>query len=159
MSSVWPEAFVNNDVVRKLTSSLTEISGGSWKVNVKYGVNKNTAFDDAKSGKVHMTVGHSTYWPNMKPASAFFASIPFGLGHAEFSAWISFGGGRKYWEELYAPHGLYPLPAGDTGMQMVRKFISCSKIVCRVVGLRRKLITLVTLKASECVSKVLVVLC
>jgi TRAP-type mannitol/chloroaromatic compound transport system substrate-binding protein len=80
MSSVWPEKFVNNDVVRKFQQSLCDLSGGEWTIKVSYGVNKNIAFDEAKSGKIHMTVGHSTYWAGVKPASAFFASIPFGMG-------------------------------------------------------------------------------
>lgn len=140
---MWPETFVNNDVVRSFVEALSHLSGGEWVVDVEYGVNKDTAFERVSKGTgAHITVGHSTYEQKLHhilapttanshslcafplrywgttPTAAFFASIPFGLGAAEFAAWVSHGGGRQLWEEHYDPYNMVPLAAGDTGMQM-----------------------------------------
>jgi hypothetical protein len=65
MTSVWPETFVNNDVVRKFTQTLSELSGGEWTIDVTYGAAKQSAFNGASSGASHLTIGHSTYWSNL----------------------------------------------------------------------------------------------
>jgi TRAP-type mannitol/chloroaromatic compound transport system substrate-binding protein len=118
LQSVWSENLVNNEVVHKFKESLESLSDNKWKITPKFGVNKDLAFENVKNKKTQMVIGHSTYWNDMKPAASFFASIPFGMSRSEFLSWITFGGGRKYWEALYAPLNLYPLLAGDTGMQM-----------------------------------------
>ncbi|MFC6657096.1 TRAP transporter substrate-binding protein [Roseibium salinum] len=47
-----------------------------------------------------------------------FTAIPFGLLPHEHIAWIEQGGGQSLWDELYAPFGLKPVMAGNTGVQM-----------------------------------------
>jgi TRAP-type mannitol/chloroaromatic compound transport system substrate-binding protein len=118
LQSVWSENLVNNEVVYKFKESLESLSDNRWKINTKFGINKDIAFENIKQKKTNMIVGHSTYWNDMKPAASFFASIPYGMSRSEFLSWITFGGGRKFWEELYSPLNLYPIIAGDTGMQM-----------------------------------------
>jgi len=118
MESVWPKSLINNEVVEKFKENIESITDGKWKINVKYGVNKDIAFENIKNKKTHIIIGHSTYWKGLRPAASFFASIPFGMSRSEFLSWINFGGGRKYWEELYQPLDLFPILAGDTGMQM-----------------------------------------
>jgi len=44
--------------------------------------------------------------------------VPFGLTAQEMNAWFYHGGGMKLWEEVYAPFGLIPGAAGNTGVQM-----------------------------------------
>ena len=86
-----------------------------------------------------MIIGHSTYWSGMNPASAFFASIPFGMSHSEYRAWITFGGGRQFWKQLYEPHNLYPILAGDTGAQMGGWFPNKIETVKDFQGLRMRI--------------------
>ena len=104
--------------MHKFKESIESLSDGKWKINTNFGVNKDIAFENVKKEKTQMVIGHSTYWNDMSPAASFFASIPFGMSRSEYLSWITFGGGRKLWEKLYEPVGLYPLLAGDTGMQM-----------------------------------------
>ena len=118
LESVWPKTLINNEVVVKFKENIENITDGKWKINIKYGVNKDLAFENVQKEKTHMVIGHSTYWNGLPPAASFFASIPFGMSRSEFLAWINFGNGRQYWEKLYEPLGLYPIMAGDTGMQM-----------------------------------------
>ncbi|MEL7187772.1 MAG: TRAP transporter substrate-binding protein, partial [Pseudomonadota bacterium] len=44
--------------------------------------------------------------------------IPFGMNSMELEAWLYYGGGLELWRELYAPFNLYPIPCGNTGVQM-----------------------------------------
>ncbi len=118
LQSVWPKTLVNNEVVLKFKESLEALSNNKWEINPVFGVNKDKAFENIKNNKTQIIIGHSTYWNDMKPAASFFASIPFGMSRSEYLSWLNFGGGRQYWEQLYAPLNLYPLIAGDTGMQM-----------------------------------------
>ena len=118
VQSVWAQNLVNNEVLTKFKEILESLSNKRWTINPKFGVNKDLAFENAKAGKTQMVLGHSTYWNGVRPASSFFASIPFGMSQSEFLSWVTFGGGRAYWDALYEPLGLVPLFAGDTGMQM-----------------------------------------
>jgi TRAP-type mannitol/chloroaromatic compound transport system substrate-binding protein len=36
----------------------------------------------------------------------------------EMNAWLYYGGGMQLWQEVYAPFGVLPAAAGNTGMQM-----------------------------------------
>ena len=65
-------------------------------------------------------IGHtaSFYWQGKMPAAAFFTTVPFGLTPSEHVAWIEAGGGQALWDELYAPFGVKPFMAGNTGVCM-----------------------------------------
>jgi TRAP-type mannitol/chloroaromatic compound transport system substrate-binding protein len=63
-------------------------------------------------------------------------------------AWLQGGGGQELWDELYAPHGVFSIPAGSTGIQMggwFRKPIKSSKdfkgLKMRIPGLGGKVIS------------------
>jgi len=65
-------------------------------------------------------MGHtaSFYWQGKEPAAAFFTTVPFGLLPNEHVAWIDAGGGQALWDALYAPFGVKPFMAGNTGTCM-----------------------------------------
>jgi TRAP-type mannitol/chloroaromatic compound transport system substrate-binding protein len=65
-------------------------------------------------------IGHTAafYWQGKMPAAAFFTTVPFGLTPNEHVAWIDVGGGQQVWDELYAPFGVKPFMAGNTGVCM-----------------------------------------
>jgi TRAP-type mannitol/chloroaromatic compound transport system substrate-binding protein len=44
--------------------------------------------------------------------------VPFGLLPNEHVAWVDAGGGQALWDELYAPFGVKPFMAGNTGTCM-----------------------------------------
>ncbi|WP_041794384.1 TRAP transporter substrate-binding protein [Pararhodospirillum photometricum] len=64
-------------------------------------------------------IGHATsyYWQGKAPALNLFTAIPFGLMAWELDAWITNGPGQALWEEVYAPFGIQPFYAGNSGVQ------------------------------------------
>ncbi len=62
------------------------------------------------------TVGYY-YW-GKDPAWAVPAAIPFALNYRGQNAWNYNGGGVELYNEFLDQHGLYALPAGNTGVQM-----------------------------------------
>jgi TRAP-type mannitol/chloroaromatic compound transport system substrate-binding protein len=83
-------------------------------------------------------IGHtaSFYWQGKMPAAAFFTTVPFGLTPAEHVAWIEAGGGQALWDELYAPFGVKPFMAGNTGVCMGGWFRREIKSVADLRGLK-----------------------
>ena len=83
-------------------------------------------------------IGHTAafYWQGKMPAAAFFTTVPFGLTPAEHVAWIEAGGGQALWDELYAPFGVKPFMAGNTGVCMGGWFRREIKSVADLRGLK-----------------------
>ena len=79
-------------------------------------------FDAVSRGVAEMGHGASYYWKGKNPAFQFFSTVPFGMNSSEMNAWLYNGGGLALWEEAYAPFGVVPMPAGNTGMQMAGWF-------------------------------------
>ena len=69
----------------------------------------------------------------------FFCSVPFGLTATEMTAWLHEGGGLELWREAYAPHGLLPFPAGNTGVQMAGWFRAPVESLQSLQGLKIRL--------------------
>jgi TRAP-type mannitol/chloroaromatic compound transport system substrate-binding protein len=94
-------------------------------------------------------------------ASPFFTAVPFGLTPDGHNAWIYHGGGQALWDELYAPFGVKPILAGNSGMQMggwlkreVRGLDDLKGLIFRMPGLggevmRRLGVTAVSLPPGE----------
>jgi TRAP-type mannitol/chloroaromatic compound transport system substrate-binding protein len=74
--------------------------------------------DAVGSGVAEMGHTAAFYWQGKEPATAFFTTVPFGLTPNEHVAWIDAGGGQDLWDELYAPFGVKPFMAGNTGVCM-----------------------------------------
>jgi TRAP-type mannitol/chloroaromatic compound transport system substrate-binding protein len=75
-------------------------------------------FDAVSRGTAEM--GHSTsyYWKGKVPAAQLFCTAPFGLTAQEINGWLYYGGGLELYREVYAPFGILPFPAGNSGTQM-----------------------------------------
>lgn len=74
--------------------------------------------DAVGSGVADMGHTAAFYWQGKQPASAFFTTVPFGLTPQEHVAWVEVGGGQALWDEIYAPFGVKPFMAGNTGVCM-----------------------------------------
>lgn len=104
-------------------------------------------FDAVKAGKVQMASSAAYYWQGKIPASVFFTAVPFGMNAQGMGAWIRNGGGQELWDELYAPHGVFGLAGGNTGMQMggwfnkkINKISDFKGLKMRIPGLGGKVI-------------------
>ncbi len=122
MVTTWPKNFPGMGAgANFLAQTIGEMSGGRIEVKVYGGkelVPEMEIFDAVSRGTAEMGHGAAYYWKGKSEAAQFFAAVPFGLTGQEMNAWLYHGGGMKLWEEVYAPFGLIPTAAGNTGVQM-----------------------------------------
>ena len=122
MVTTWPRNFpVLGTGANLLAKMITEMSGGRIEVTVhgaKELVPAFGVFDAVSQGNAQMGHGAAYYWKGKSPTFQFFSSVPFGLTAQEMNGWMYYGGGLELWQEAYVPHGVLPLPAGNTGVQM-----------------------------------------
>jgi TRAP-type mannitol/chloroaromatic compound transport system substrate-binding protein len=122
MITSWPKRLPGPGMsAERLAESIAALSGDRLEITVSAAGEVVPAFevlDAVGSGVAEM--GHSAafYWQGKAPAAAFFTTVPFGLLPNEHVAWIDAGGGQALWDELYAPFGVKPFMAGNTGVGM-----------------------------------------
>jgi TRAP-type mannitol/chloroaromatic compound transport system substrate-binding protein len=106
---------------QRLADRIGAMSGGRLTVQL-YGAGELVpaleVLDAVQGGTAEMAHTASFFWAGKMPAAQFFTSVPFGLLPLEHSAWIEHGGGQGLWDELYAPFGVKPFMAGNTGTSM-----------------------------------------
>jgi len=64
-------------------------------------------FDAVGSGAVEAGWSTPGYWAGRVPALQLLAAVPFGPQAGEYIAWLKFGGGQEFLEELYEPHNIH----------------------------------------------------
>ncbi len=122
MVSVWPKNFpVFGEADIKFIDWVKRMSGE--RLNIKLFakgelVPAMESFDTVQDGTADIGSGCSYYWFGKTPASAFFATSPFGMNAQQHQAWLISGGGLELWEEIYKPFGLKPMISGSSGVQM-----------------------------------------
>jgi TRAP-type mannitol/chloroaromatic compound transport system substrate-binding protein len=126
MVTTWPKNFPGLGTgANYLAELITRMSGGRIEVKV-YGDNELVpafeVFDAVSQGTAQLGHGAAYYWKGKSEAAQFFSAVPFGLTADEMNAWLYHGGGMELWTETYAPFGLVPMAAGNTGVQMAGWF-------------------------------------
>lgn len=122
MVTTWPKNFPGLGTgANHIASLITQMSGGRIQVTV-YGDNELVpameVFDAVSGGTAQLGHGAAYYWKGKREAAQFFAAVPFGLDAQEMNAWLFYGGGMELWREVYAPFGVLPVAAGNSGVQM-----------------------------------------
>jgi TRAP-type mannitol/chloroaromatic compound transport system substrate-binding protein len=122
MVTTWPKNFPGLGTgANHLAELINEMSGGRIEVKV-YGAKELVPafeiFDAVSRGTAERGHGASYYWKGKSEAAQFFAAVPFGLTAQEMNSWLYHGGGMALWREVYAPFGLVPTAALNTGVQM-----------------------------------------
>ena len=122
MVTSWPRRLPGPGMsAERVAERIAALSGGQLQVTVHAAGEVVPAFEvlDAVGGGV-AELGHtaSFYWQGKQPAAAFYTTVPFGLTPPEHVAWVDAGGGQALWDELYAPFGVKPFMAGNTGVCM-----------------------------------------
>jgi TRAP-type mannitol/chloroaromatic compound transport system substrate-binding protein len=130
------------DAATGLARRITQASGGRLTVTVHAAgtlVPPFEVFDAVSRGTAEM--GHSAayYWIDKMPSAAFFCAVPFGMTAQEMNAWLAHGGGLALWRELYAPAGVVPFAAGNTGMQMAGWFNREIRSLGDLAGLKMRI--------------------
>ena len=143
MVTAWPRDFPGlGSGANRLAEYINRLSNGRLKVHV-YGGNELVppfeVFDAVSRGTAEM--GHSTayYWKGKVPASQFFSTTPFGLTAQEINGWLYYAGGLELWKEVYAPFGIIPFPAGNSGVQMGGWFNKEIKNLDDIMGLKMRI--------------------
>ncbi|MDH3526653.1 MAG: TRAP transporter substrate-binding protein [Gammaproteobacteria bacterium] len=124
--TTWPKNFPGLGTgANNLARLIGEMSGGRLQVKV-YGARELVpaleVFDAVSRGTAELGHGAAYYWKGKSTAAQFFAAVPFGLTAQEMNAWLYYGGGMELWREVYAPFGLIPAAAGNSGVQMAGWF-------------------------------------
>ncbi len=143
MVTTWPKNFPGLGTgANHLAKLINEMSAGRIDVKV-YGAKELVGaleiFDAVSQGTAEMGHGASYYWKGKSRAAQFFAAVPFGLTAQEMNGWLYHGGGMELWEETYAPFGLVPGAAGNTGVQMGGWFNKEINSVADLEGLKMRM--------------------
>ena len=143
MVTSWPRDFPGLGTgASRLAENINKLSNGRLKIKV-YGGNELVpafeVFDAVQQRTAEM--GHSAtyYWKGKAPAAQFFSGIPFGMTAQELNSWIYYGGGLELWQEVYAPHGLVPFLAGNSGPQMGGWFNREINSIADIQGLKMRI--------------------
>ena len=122
MVTSWPKRLPGPGMsAERVASRIAKLSGGRIDITVYAAGEVVPAFEVLGAvGNGVADIGHTAafYWQGKMPAAAFFTTVPFGLTSSEHVAWIEAGGGQALWDELYAPFGVKPFMAGNTGVCM-----------------------------------------
>ncbi len=126
MVTTWPKNFPGlGTAAETLARIIGEMSGGRIRIKV-YGAGELVPafeiFDAVSGGTAEMGHGSAYYWKGKSSAFQFFSTVPFGMNAQEMNGWLYYGGGMELWQEAYAPFGLIPTAAGNTGVQMAGWF-------------------------------------
>ena len=126
MITTWPKNLPGlGTAPERMAERLRVMSNGRLDIKV-YGagelVGPFEVFDAVSQGTAEMGHGAAYYWRGKLPIAAMFATVPFGMNAQEMNGWLSYGGGKELWRELYEPFGLVPFAAGNTGVQMAGWF-------------------------------------
>jgi TRAP-type mannitol/chloroaromatic compound transport system substrate-binding protein len=140
MVTSWPKRLPGPGVsAQRLADRIGSLSGGRLEITVSAAGEIVPAFevlDAVGSGVAEMGHTAAFYWQGKEPAAAFYTTVPFGLTPNEHVAWIDAGGGQALWDEIYAPFGVKPFMAGNTGVCMGGWFRSEIKSRDDVHGLK-----------------------
>ena len=122
MVTSWPRNLPGPGITaQRLADSITAMSGGRLTVKLYAAgeiVPALEVFSAVSDGVAQ--IGHTAalFWGGKVPAAPLFTAGPFGLTPIEHITWIDHGGGQEIWDKLYAPYGIKPFMAGNTGFQM-----------------------------------------
>ena len=122
MVTSWPKRLPGPGMsAERVAERIKLLSGGRLEISVAAAGEIVPAFEvlDAVGGGV-AEMGHtaSFFWQGKEPAAVFYTTVPFGLTPNEHVAWVEAGGGQAFWDEIYAPFGVKPFMAGNTGVCM-----------------------------------------
>lgn len=124
--TTWPKNLPGLGMApERMADNVRRMSNGRLDIKV-YGAGEVVppfeVFEAVSQGTVQMGHGAAYYWRGKVPIAQFFTAVPFGLTAQEMDGWLLHGGGLELWRELYDRYNLYPIPGGNSGVQMAGWF-------------------------------------
>lgn len=146
MVTSWPKNLPGPGIsAERLAQAIGRLSDGRLTVKVFAAgelVPPLECFDAVGGGTAEMAHTASLYWAGKMPAAPLYTSAPFGLTPLEHLSWVDHGGGQALWDELYAPFGVKPFMAGNTGISMAGWFRRPVERLDDVKGLKIRIVGL-----------------
>lgn len=124
--------------IQRLARRINEMSQGALVIDVFAAgeiVPALAVFDAVSSETVEAGHTAALFWQGKMPAAAVFTTVPFGLSPAAHAGWLG-SDGQALWDELYAPHGVKPFLAGNTGPSTSGWFRKPVRTIDDLAGLR-----------------------
>nr|WP_155129332.1 TRAP transporter substrate-binding protein [Pseudovibrio flavus] len=126
----------------RLAKRIEAMSDGTIKVAYHGGgeiVPPFEVFSAVSSGTVE--IGHNApyYQVGQIRSTMYFTAMPYGLDATEQSGWLRYGGGQELWDEAYAPFGVKPFYAGNSGTQAGGWFKKPIEKLDDLVGLKMRI--------------------
>jgi TRAP-type mannitol/chloroaromatic compound transport system substrate-binding protein len=104
-----------------LTKRVAEMTDGAFQIQ-PFGpgevVPALQVLDAVGAGNVECGFTSAYYYLGKDPALAMPTCLPFGLSTKQHWAWLTHGGARQLYAEVYRDQGVVAIPAGNTGSQM-----------------------------------------
>ncbi len=122
MVTSWPKNLPGPGITaQRLADRIGVMSGGRLTIKLYAAgelVPALEVFSAVTQGTAEVAHTAPLFWGGKIPAAPLFTAGPFGLTPLEHITWINHGGGQQLWDKLYAPFGIKPFMAGNTGYQM-----------------------------------------
>ena len=118
---------------------VSEMTDGAFQIQV-FGpgelVPALQVLDAVGNGNVECGYTSGYYYLGKDPSLALVTCVPFGLSSRQHWAWLTHGGGRDLYAEVYRDQGVVGIPAGNTAAQMGGWFRKEIKTVEDLKGLK-----------------------
>ena len=143
LAMTWPDNFpIFSNAVKNVAEKVKVMSKGELLIDID-GANKHKAalgvLDMVNGGQYQMGHTASYYWKGKDPSTMFFTTMPFGMTAPEQYAWFYYGGGMELMQKVFANHGVYSFPGGNTGVQMGGWFHKEIKTLDDLKGLKMRI--------------------
>lgn len=139
MVTAWGRNLVGPGVTaERLARRINAMSDGALEVQLFAAgeiVPALSILDAVANDTVEMGHAAALFWAGKIPAAPLFTTVPFGLSPLAHASWID-SGGQDLWDALYAPFGVKPLLAGNTGPSSAGWFRKAPDSLADFSGLR-----------------------
>lgn len=143
MTTSWPKNLQGPGIsAQNIASQITALSENELNITVFAADVLAPALgvlDAVANSGIEMGHTASAFDGGKDRLAPLFTGMPGGLTPLEHQGWIETGGGQALWDALYAPFGVKPLMAGNTGPSMGGWFRTPVKSLADLKGIKMRM--------------------